>query len=146
MFYKKGVLRNFTKFTGKHLCQSLFFNKVAGLRHRCFLVNFVKFLRAPFLQNPSGRLVLNIVKYKFELFGIESNIVNIATSIWNSTKVSLFYNRQVSTPFNTSMGIKQGGILGLFITYRKLRLNKRGDWRRQTAEMKCDTEQTMKLE
>ena len=28
---KKGVLRNFTKFTGKHLCQSLFFNKVAGL-------------------------------------------------------------------------------------------------------------------
>ena len=29
---KKGVLRNFRKFTGKHLCQSLFFNKVAGLR------------------------------------------------------------------------------------------------------------------
>ena len=27
---KKGVLRNFSKFTGKHLCQSLFFNKVAG--------------------------------------------------------------------------------------------------------------------
>ena len=24
---RKGVLRNFTKFTGKHLCQSLFFNK-----------------------------------------------------------------------------------------------------------------------
>ena len=30
-FYKKGVLRNFAKFTGKHLCQSLFFNKVADL-------------------------------------------------------------------------------------------------------------------
>ena len=30
LFCKKGVLRNFTKFTGKHLCQSLFFNKVAG--------------------------------------------------------------------------------------------------------------------
>ena len=26
-----GVLENFAKFTGKHLCQSLFFNKVAGL-------------------------------------------------------------------------------------------------------------------
>ena len=26
---KKGVLRNLTKFTGKHLCQCLFFNKVA---------------------------------------------------------------------------------------------------------------------
>ena len=31
MFYKKGVLRNFTKFPGKHLCRSLFLNKVAGL-------------------------------------------------------------------------------------------------------------------
>ena len=31
MFCKESVLRNFTKFTGKHLCQSLFFNKVASL-------------------------------------------------------------------------------------------------------------------
>ena len=30
-FVSKGVLRNFAKFAGKHLCQSLFFNKVAGL-------------------------------------------------------------------------------------------------------------------
>ena len=58
---KKGVLRNFGKFTGKHLCQSLFFNKVAGLLlkkrlwHRCFPVNFPKFLRAPFLtEHPPG--------------------------------------------------------------------------------------------
>ena len=27
---KRGILRNFAKFTGKHLCQSLFFNKVAA--------------------------------------------------------------------------------------------------------------------
>ena len=31
LFYKKSVVKNFAKFTGKHLCQSLFFNKVAGL-------------------------------------------------------------------------------------------------------------------
>ena len=65
---KKGFLRNFTKCTGKHLCQSLFFNKVAGLGpvallkkrlwHRRFPVDFVKFLRTPFLQNTSGRLLL----------------------------------------------------------------------------------------
>ena len=36
VFCKKGVLRNFAKFTGKHLCQSLFFNKVAGA------CNFIK--------------------------------------------------------------------------------------------------------
>ena len=32
VFYKKGVLRNFAKLTGKHLCQGLFFIKVASLR------------------------------------------------------------------------------------------------------------------
>ena len=30
VFRKKDVHRNFVKFTGKHLCQSLFFNKLAG--------------------------------------------------------------------------------------------------------------------
>ena len=33
----KGVLRTFAKFTRKHLCQCLFFNKVAGLA-----CNFIK--------------------------------------------------------------------------------------------------------
>ena len=61
---KKVVLKNFAKFTGKHLCQSLVFNKVAGLRpatllkkrlrHRCFPVNFAKFLRTPFYRTPLG--------------------------------------------------------------------------------------------
>ena len=56
-FVKIGVLRNIAKFTVKHLCQSLFFNKVAdprpatslkkGLWHRWFAVNFAIFLRAP---------------------------------------------------------------------------------------------------
>ena len=32
VFCKKVVLRNFVKFTGNHLCQGLFFNKVAGLK------------------------------------------------------------------------------------------------------------------
>ena len=37
VFCKKGVLKRFAKFTGKHLCQSLFFNKVAGLRPAALL-------------------------------------------------------------------------------------------------------------
>ena len=70
-FYKKGAPRNFAKFTGQHLCQRLFLNKVAerlffkfwhrpatlskkSLWHRRFPVNFAKFLRTPFLQNSSG--------------------------------------------------------------------------------------------
>ena len=50
-FCKKDVLRNFAKFTGKRLCQNLFFNKLAAynfikkrLWHRCFPANFAKFL------------------------------------------------------------------------------------------------------
>ena len=64
VFCKKSILRNFAKFTGKHLCESLYFNKFAGLRpatllkqrlwHRCLPVTVVKFLRTPFLQNTSG--------------------------------------------------------------------------------------------
>ena len=32
VFYKKRFLKNFAKFTGRYLCQSLFLNKVAGFR------------------------------------------------------------------------------------------------------------------
>ena len=72
VFYKKGVLKNFAKFPGKHLCQSLFFNKAAGLPgtllkkilwHRCFPVNFTKFSRIYFLQNTSGQLLLKGFTY-----------------------------------------------------------------------------------
>ena len=65
---RNGDLRNFAKFAEKHLCQSLCFNKISDLRpatllkmrhwHRCFPVNFVKFLKTPFFQNTSGRLLL----------------------------------------------------------------------------------------
>ena len=70
VFCKKGVLRNFTKFTGKHLCQSFFFNRPATLLkkklwHRCFPVNFVKFLRTPFLQNTSGGCFCYVVRTSF---------------------------------------------------------------------------------
>ena len=55
----------FTQFTGKHLCQSLFFKKEALAQE--FSCDFVKFLRTPFLQNKSGRLFLNIVNSNLSL-------------------------------------------------------------------------------
>ena len=77
---KKGVLRNFAKFSRKHRCLSLFFNKVSGLAkftrkhlcqslrpatllkrrlwHRCFPVNFAKFLGTPFLKEHLQWLLL----------------------------------------------------------------------------------------
>ena len=46
LFYKKGVLRNFVNFIGKHLYRSLFLIELQAqrLKHRCFLMEFVKFL------------------------------------------------------------------------------------------------------
>ena len=57
----KNVLKNFAKFTGKHLCQSLLFNQTLlkkRLWRRYLPANFSKFLRIPFLQSTSGRLLL----------------------------------------------------------------------------------------
>ena len=67
-----GVLKSFTKFTEKHLCQIFFFDKVAGLRraallkkrlrHRLFSVNFVIFLEHLFCK----WLFLKIWKLTFD--------------------------------------------------------------------------------
>ena len=45
VFYKKDVLRNFAECTGKHLCQSLFFNKVAGLSNMTYFQYLPYFLQ-----------------------------------------------------------------------------------------------------
>ena len=68
VFQKEGVLKNFTKFTGKQLCQGLIFNKVTGLRPATLLkrdsrtgvfhLDFAKFLRTSILKNISERLLL----------------------------------------------------------------------------------------
>ena len=79
---KKGVLKNFAKFTRKQLCQSLFSNKVAGLRpstllkkrlwHRCFPVNFEKFLRTPtYIEHLCWLLLDSAIKV--QTYAIEKN-------------------------------------------------------------------------
>ena len=74
---------NIAKFTGKHLCRSLFFDRDAGLRtatlfnkrlwHRYFPVNFAIFLRTPFFRTPlvpaffvRDQLLL-VIRWKFPL-------------------------------------------------------------------------------
>ena len=93
----------FAKFT-EHLCHCLYFNKVAGLRpatllkkrlwRKCFTVNFAKFLRTPFLQNTSGRLLPN-------------------------REQLVLLNGYTSTLANFKCGVPQGSMLGplLFLIY-----------------------------
>ena len=73
----KKMFLEISKNSQENTCGSLFFNKVAGLKpatllkkrlwRRCFPVNFVKFLRTPFLQNTSERLLLEICKVEIKI-------------------------------------------------------------------------------
>ena len=88
VFCKKGVLRNFEKFTGKHLCQSLFFNKVAGLRlffikketlaqvFSCEFLDISKntfYCRTPPMTASLFRLIY--IRYKYLLKGVFEKIL-----------------------------------------------------------------------
>ena len=106
---RKGVLRNFSKFTGKHLCHSLCFNKVANLSpatllterlwHRCFPVNFEKFLRTPFLQNTSGCCFWKNVNITLR---DHNRRVSVGKILWKHKKCAGFkkYYKIVNKTFN----------------------------------------------
>ena len=89
---KKYVLRNLTKFIKKYLCQSLFINKVAGLRpvtllkkslwHSCFPVNFAKFLRTSFLQNTFRQLLLENIHLPFSMQFPQFNQLRFPTQVF----------------------------------------------------------------
>ena len=67
LFYKKGVRRNFTKFTEKHLCQSLFFIKKETLA-QVFFCGFCEISKETFLH----RTLLVAASGKHYLFGFDA--------------------------------------------------------------------------
>ena len=103
---KIGVLRNVAKFTGKHLCQSLFFNKVAGLRsaalfkkrlwHRCFPVNFAIFLRTPFFTEHLRWLLLDQILHKCKIASLDEGKIRLTFLFdfqWSfSRELLIFFN------------------------------------------------------
>ena len=74
---RKGVLRNFAKFTGNYLRQSLYFNKVAGLRPEAsnfikiealvlvFSYEFCEISKNNFLTEDVWRLLLSLMVTSF---------------------------------------------------------------------------------
>ena len=60
MFFKIGILKNFTIFTGKHLCWSVSLIKLQTFRlqHKCFPVKFVTFLKTPYFTEHLWWLLL----------------------------------------------------------------------------------------
>ena len=82
VFCKKGVLRNLTKFTGKHLCQRLFFNKVEGFIKKQTLAQvlcrgFCQISKKPFYTEHLQWLLLPLKKFVLEPFCYSrSRIIN----------------------------------------------------------------------
>ena len=104
VFCNKAVLRNFAKFIGKHLCQSLFFNKAASVRpatllkrrqwYRCFPVDFTKFLRTSFLTDHLQLLLLDgryfkVVSKKIKYRSSSSHRRKLNSQNWNKLLVWL---------------------------------------------------------
>ena len=91
---KKDVLKSFTKFGGKHLCQSLFFDKVVDCRlwHWRFPANFEKFLRTPFLQNTSSGcfcIVLMLISYSlFYGTNFTNNLCSVDISVSANSNIN----------------------------------------------------------
>ena len=84
------------------MSQSLFFNKVAGLRpkrlwRRCFPVNFDKFLRIIFLQNTSGRPILKncLVNWNQESFHFESFIISLNFFLFSHKLMRYCHNNKL---------------------------------------------------
>ena len=74
VFWRKGVLKICSKFTGKHPCRSMISIKLQSdfieitLRRGCSPVNLLHIFRIPFPKNTSGRLLL--------IVGIFQNVKN----------------------------------------------------------------------
>ena len=76
VFNKKGFLK-ISQNSLENACARASFLKKRRLWHKCFPVNFAKFLRIPFLQNTSGRRIQNPLKI--------INTLSVSLTKWSNT-------------------------------------------------------------
>ena len=88
VFCKKSVLRDFAKFTGKHLCQSLFINNFADqvTLAQVFTVNFATFWRTPFLTEHLWWLPLVLQNRCFYKFPDINQKISVLKSLFNTVR------------------------------------------------------------
>ena len=95
MFCKKVVVKNFPKFLGKQLCQSLFFNKVAGACNfikketlaQLFSCEFCDIFKNAFFYRTTLVVVSANIKTRFQnhinQYVVKSQIFINANIVWN---------------------------------------------------------------
>ena len=89
IFYKRGVLKNFAKFIGKHLCWKTSFlincrveaSNTIFIWLRCFSLNIMEFLRTPSIQK---NLRETVSAFLFKLFS--TYLLIFLAHFWFSTR------------------------------------------------------------
>ena len=109
--HKKGVLRNFTKFTGKHLCQSLFFNKVAGLS-TLFLQNTFFTEHFWITASESSWFINSYLKYS----RLKNSAIWLADRIFEDDQLGI-YKPSFTFPESVSACQKSSWFILIFLKY-----------------------------
>ena len=103
------MFNNFPKFTAKHLCQILFFNK---FWRWCFPVNFEKCLRRTFLKNTSWRL-LQMLCRSAEQFFSKFKIIFRETLVMEYEKKFCVFQTPIMVSFNKVKGSETAPLLSI---------------------------------
>ena len=93
---RKDALRNFAKFTGKHLCQRRFLNKT------------------PFLQDTSRRLLLSVTINKKKSVFLPSSIISNSRILLSEYK----YQRHFISITTQQLTIQKNSTIGQSIKFR----------------------------
>ena len=94
----KSVVKNFANFTEKHLCRSLFLNKVAEFRP----VDFAKFLRTSFFDGASPAVIyteqithivsqLESLDAVVQRCSVKKVFLEISQNLQKNTRVRVFF-------------------------------------------------------
>ena len=99
VFCKKGIFRKFAKFTGKHLCQTHFLNKVAGqdcnfikkeAQAQVFSCEFSEISKNTFFASPERLLLFLSKKMAWFYFSNLFSFLEILPKIRSVWKLHLF--------------------------------------------------------
>ena len=112
VFCKKGVLRNFAKFTGKHLCQSLFFNNSAACNFinketlaQVFFREFYKISMNTFFTEHLWTTASGLKSFVNSMLWLLSwcSRLRISAKSWKSFCLTVLNFPQMSTPYCYSL-------------------------------------------
>ena len=89
---KKDILKNFAKFIGKYLCQSLFFNNVVFIIHPDFLEIRINQLHKQHLETIENQLILRVAGLFLNFPSFFQEILLLCNLILQSKWIKLCQN------------------------------------------------------